>query len=370
VVAQRLGSPLDAVIKLVGPNGRTVAERDDVEGLGSDPRLAVALPEDGAYILEVRDARYAGGPQHRYRLRIGGPPIPAPPIAFRLPVVAEAEPNDRIDQATKVAWPAVVRGSFSTAKDRDWFAIDVKKGDSLRFTAFTQCFGSPALLYLKLTDAAGQQLAEWNGANPKQEPLSYTFKVDASARLMVEELARRGGKGFDYALQIEPAGHDFTLNVSNNTLNLGAELTASLRIEATRRGEKGPIRLSIEGQSGWSLNPGVIEADKTSLETTLTAAPGGKPGPCSIRIIGRGDGEGATTTTASTALAMSLQWPALRFPPPFLDGEITANIIAAPPQAGATVAVEKPKPPSTPAATATSSAAPAGKVEEKKPDAK
>ena len=83
----------------------------------------------------------------------------------------------------------------AAAKDRDWLAFDVKKGDALRFTTFTQRFCSPALLYLKLTDAAGQQLAEWNGANPKQEPLSYTFKVDASARLMVEELARRGGAG-------------------------------------------------------------------------------------------------------------------------------------------------------------------------------
>lgn len=59
VVAQRLGSPLDAVLKLAGPNGWTLAECDDVEGLGSDPRLAVTLPEDGDYTLEVRDARYA-----------------------------------------------------------------------------------------------------------------------------------------------------------------------------------------------------------------------------------------------------------------------------------------------------------------------
>jgi hypothetical protein len=346
VVAQRLGSALDAVIRLTGPDGRTLAECDDVEGLGSDPRLTVMLPRDGDYTIEVRDARYTGGPNHRYRLRIGAPPLPSAPtpVASALPIVTETEPNDRIDQANKVAWPAMVRGGFAAAKDRDWLAFDVKKGESLRFTAFTQCFGSPALLYLKLTDAAGQPLAEWNGANPKQEPLSYTFKVDGPARLMIEELARRGGKGYDYALQIERAGRDFALNVSENTLNLGADLTARLKIEATRRGEKGPIRLSVEGQSGWSLNPDVIEKDKTSVEVTVTASPDAKLGPCSIKIVGRGEGEGATTAAASTMLAMSRQWPGLRFPPPFLDGLITADIIAAPAKAAAAIATETPKP--------------------------
>jgi hypothetical protein len=368
VVAQRLGSPLDAVIKLAGPNGQTLAECDDVEGLGSDPRLAVTLPEDGDYTLEVRDARYTGGPQHRYRLRVGAPPLPAAPLVFTLPVVTETEPNDRIDQATTFAWPAVVRGSFTTPKDRDWFGFDVKKGDALRFTAFTQCFGSPALLYLKLTDAAGRQLAEWNGAGPKQEPLNYTFKAAGSARLMVEELARRGGQGFDYALQIAPAGRDFALNVSRNTLNLGANLDARLTIEAKRQGETGPIRLSVEGPSGWTLNPDVIEKDKTSLDATLIAAPDAQPGPCSIKIVGRGEGEGATTTAASTGLAMSLQWPSLRFPPPFVDGQIVADVIAVPTK-DAALAVKTPKPASNPAPPPAATSG-NGKADEKKPEAK
>jgi hypothetical protein len=299
----------------------------------------------------VRDARYTGGPNHRYRLRIGAPPLPSAPVPLTsaFPIVTETEPNDRIEQANEVAWPATVRGSFAAAKDRDWLVFDVKKGESLRFTAFTQCFGSPALLYLKLTDAAGQQLAEWNGANPKQEPLSYTFKADGPARLMIEELARRGGKGYDYALRIERAGRDFALNLSENTLNLGVNLSAKLKIEATRRGEKGPIRLSVEGQIGWSLKPDVIEKDKTSVEVTVTAPPDARSGPCAIKIVGRGDGEGATTATASTTLAMSRQWPGLRFPPPFLDGQITADIFATPAKAAAALATETPKPAAEPA---------------------
>jgi len=360
VVAQRLGSSLDAVIRITGPDGRTLAECDDMEGLGSDPRLSVTLPQDGDYTIEVRDARYTGGPSHRYRLRLGAPPLSSAPAPLPpgILVVAETEPNDRIDQANNVAWPAIVRGSFAAAKDRDWLAFDVKKGESLRFTAFTQCFGSPALLYLRLTDAAGQPLVEWSGANPKQEPMSYTFKADGPARLMIEELARRGGKGYDYALQIERAGRDFILNLSENTLNLDANLTAKLNIEVTRRGENGPIRLSVEGQSGWSLSPDVIEKDKTSAEVTINAPPDAKPGPCSIKIVGHGEGERATTAAASTTLAMSRQWPSLRFPPSFLDGLITANVLATPVKQPAALTTESPKP-AEPATT------PAGKHDAK-----
>jgi hypothetical protein len=366
VVAQRLGSSLDAVIKLVGPDGRSVAECDDVEGLGTDPRLEVTLPRDGDYTLEVRDARYTGGPGHRYRLRIGAPPLPSapPPLSSALPVVTEEEPNDRVDQATKVAWPAVIRGDFAAPKDRDWFAFDVKKGDSLRFTAYTECFGSPAILYLRLTDSAGRALAEWNGANPKQEPLSFTFKEGGAARLMVEELARRGGPGFEYALQIEPAGRDFTLNASENSLNLGANLPARLKIEATRRGENGPIRLSVEGQSGWVLNPAVLEKGKTSVECALSAPPDAKPGPYAIKIVGRGDGADAAAAVASTTLAMGRQWPGIRFPPPFLNGKITAYVIASSPKIVPALATETPNP-------ASGSAAGSGaKADEKKPGAK
>ena len=66
------------------------------EGGGSDPRLAVALPQDGDYMIEVRDARYTGGPSHRYRLRVGAPLLssaPAPHCVRSLPVVAETEPK-------------------------------------------------------------------------------------------------------------------------------------------------------------------------------------------------------------------------------------------------------------------------------------
>jgi hypothetical protein len=80
--AARDGSPLDTVIRLVGPTGQVVAMNDDFEdkesGLvtrQSDSCLIAALPVSGAYEIRVSDATGRGGPDYSYSLRMG-PPAP------------------------------------------------------------------------------------------------------------------------------------------------------------------------------------------------------------------------------------------------------------------------------------------------------
>lgn len=80
VVARQVGSPLDAVLRLLDPKGRVVAVNDDDEDktLGTlphqaDPRLVTTFPTDGSYQLELRDASGLGGADYQYRLIIDRP---------------------------------------------------------------------------------------------------------------------------------------------------------------------------------------------------------------------------------------------------------------------------------------------------------
>lgn len=81
VAARRCGSPLDAVLRLTGPDGKTVAEVDDSPSelnIGTclqqvDPLLSIELPVDGEYRLELFNRTSEGGDDYRYRLRIGPP---------------------------------------------------------------------------------------------------------------------------------------------------------------------------------------------------------------------------------------------------------------------------------------------------------
>lgn len=80
VVARRLNSPLDSILKLVDAQGGTVAMNDDHEDKGAglithqaDSWLRATLAADGVYCLHLGDMQHRGGPEYSYRLRIGPP---------------------------------------------------------------------------------------------------------------------------------------------------------------------------------------------------------------------------------------------------------------------------------------------------------
>ena len=82
VLARCLNSPLDSRLKLFDPNGKVIAEADDVKRprIGTilhqaDPRLEVGIPESGIYTLEIADSSGTGGPEAFGYLRL----LPAKP---------------------------------------------------------------------------------------------------------------------------------------------------------------------------------------------------------------------------------------------------------------------------------------------------
>ncbi len=77
VVARRLNSPLDSLLKLTDADGKQVAINDDTEDKGSglithhaDSQLQVRLPHTGAYFIHVGDTQKKGGKGYAYRLRV------------------------------------------------------------------------------------------------------------------------------------------------------------------------------------------------------------------------------------------------------------------------------------------------------------
>ena len=82
VLARRLGSPLDARLTVFDPEGKIIAECDDVKcpRIGTilhqaDPRLVLRIPADGVYTAEVADTSGTGGSEAFCFFRI----VPAEP---------------------------------------------------------------------------------------------------------------------------------------------------------------------------------------------------------------------------------------------------------------------------------------------------
>src|SRR5262249_46231907 len=71
----RVGSGVDPMIRLTTADGRFVAAADDSPGLFTDGYCTTILPEDGEYVLEFCDSRFAGMGRAVYRLLIGRVPF-------------------------------------------------------------------------------------------------------------------------------------------------------------------------------------------------------------------------------------------------------------------------------------------------------
>src|SRR5262249_36531374 len=74
-LCERIGSGVAPMIRLTTAGGRFVASADDTPGLVTDAYLTAVLPEDGAYVLEFCDSRFAGAGRTAYRLLIGAVPF-------------------------------------------------------------------------------------------------------------------------------------------------------------------------------------------------------------------------------------------------------------------------------------------------------
>ncbi|MFN9717692.1 MAG: PPC domain-containing protein, partial [Planctomycetota bacterium] len=75
VFARRLGSDLDPVVRVYGPDGAEVAFKDDIPGAEGDAQLQFTAVADGEYRIEVRDVRYSGSGRHFFHLRLGKFPL-------------------------------------------------------------------------------------------------------------------------------------------------------------------------------------------------------------------------------------------------------------------------------------------------------
>ncbi len=86
VRAARLGSSLDALLTLTGPDGKEVARAEGVGASGGDPSLTFQASGGGTYFARVADRfRSRGGPAWAYRLRLAE----APPADYRLSLAAD-----------------------------------------------------------------------------------------------------------------------------------------------------------------------------------------------------------------------------------------------------------------------------------------
>lgn len=327
------------------PSRRPVAYAHDFGGR-QDPLLVFEVPQDGDYVVEVRDELYRGRAQFYYRLTIGQlpcvlaaypaggkrgtttpielfgvnlqstrtfpltiPPDPAvgPVLRERISTKSgitnevllhvgdfaeakETEPNDQADKATAIQLPAVVNGVIGREGDFDSYRFTAKKGQRWIFETVAHLIESPLDARLDLYDAKGRRLKagdDWKGTFDSR--IDHTFAADGEYTIRVGDQTGLGSPRHVYRLLIHPLQPDFRLTVSPDNPRVAAGGSVALRVLVDRiDGFNGDIELTVEGApEGAVVHGGVLGGSLSEQTVVITVPTDAKPSVTPIRLIGK-----------------------------------------------------------------------------------
>jgi hypothetical protein len=342
-----LHSPMDPVLQIVSEDGLVLAQNDDYRGF--DPQIVFPVPHDGTFIVRLfafpaagdASIRLSGGETYIYRLTLttGGfvdYPLPlavsaahpgevdlvgwnVPDMLRKLPVPVprtgdvatllhpaignlvqvRVVPHFTLGLRTPTSrtspqalpLPATVTGRLDKAGASDVFQLDGRKGQAVRLRIASRTLDFEVEPMLRLTDAAGKQLARAEAPQLNADAvLAFTPPQDGKYLLEVHDLHGEGGRRHVYRLDAETIAPDFALTVASDRFVLTPGTLLEIPVTITRLdGYAGGIDIAVEGlPAGVTAKAMAAKpADKTT-KVTFAAAANADSSP--LRIVGKASG--------------------------------------------------------------------------------
>jgi len=343
VAANRLGSPLDPLVEVYGPQGQKIA----VEELrhGSDPVLLFRAVEGGTHRVLFANLNFQGGPQYVYRATLTTAPALLTPfpaggqagktVPFRLlplssqetrlaqehqqllpaqpgipllfspsggpaerielqvhehTVGVELEPNDTLAQANRIAHPVIHYGRLTNRDDVDGYRFTATAGEALTIACREVPGGMGSLPVVQVVDANGGELARASAVELYPRPCRLEWKAPAAGEYLIR--VRDGGPATRetvYALSVTATVPELTLTATTDILNVVQGNRAELELRIDRQGGLAvPIDLEIDGlPEGMKAEPLQIPPQGDTFRLALIASDDTRPGDSRLRIRGR-----------------------------------------------------------------------------------
>ena len=321
----RLGiSEFDPYVAILDSRRFELGVSDDAALAWRDGFTAIIAPQDGKYIIQVRESAYSGNAGCIYRLHVGNFPratavmpaggkpgetlsvrwigdargditstIKLPPAferdfgierqddkglspypnVFRLSTlgnVIEKEPNDDQAHATPFEAPMALNGVIEKAGDVDQFVFKATKGQVYDIHCYARRIRSPLdpVMYLG-KKGAGAML----GADDSVGPDSYfRFQAPETAEYVVWLVDQLGKGGPDYAYRIEltPVAPALSVTTSAEQIPLG---TGVMAVAVPRGNRQAILMLGNRADFGGEVNLAVAKLPAgASVEAPTIAA--------------------------------------------------------------------------------------------------
>ncbi|MBN1442246.1 MAG: peptidase, partial [Planctomycetes bacterium] len=339
-----------ATLALYEAAGTEAAFADDYR-YHPDPVLFFQVPEDGAYILEIRDAIYRGREDFVYRIAVGELPfitsifplgakagetavlelkgwnlpssslelkteegesglravrvekdgIASNAVPFAAGALAECrerEPQGDAAGAQPIELPVVINGRIDRPGDRDVFRFEAREGDEIVAAVHARRLGSPLDSRLELISADGRLLAanddhQDRGAglvtHHADSRLSCAIPSAGVYSIQITDTQDKGGDAYGYRLHVGPPRPDFELRLVPSSISARAGETVPVTVFALRRdGFDGEISLHLTGApEGFALGGAWVPAGQEQVVATLTVPPAPRREPFKLSLEGR-----------------------------------------------------------------------------------
>lgn len=371
----------EATLTIYDANGKELAGAERFR-FKPDPVLHFEVPHDGEYVVEIHDSIFRGREDFVYRLTIGELPYVTsifplggkagekttvtltgwnlkqnslevdnsdvqlglisltddslnnvPFAVDDLPECALQGANHSTATAQEVPLPIIVNGRIANPGDTDVFKFAGRKGQQIVAEVIARRLDSPLDSYLRLTDAAGKQLAFNDDFEDKASGLethhadSYlaaTLPADGVYFVAIGDTQGKGGAEFGYRLRLSEPRPDFALRVVPSSINVRAGLSVPVTVYAVcKDGFTNAIDLRLgDAPTGFSLSGARVPENQDKMQFTLKAPPQAMGKMVDLRIEGSATVNGHTITRAAVPAEDMMQAFAYRHLVPARELEV------------------------------------------------
>jgi len=252
------GNFFDPYVAILNSARFELATSDDAALAWNDGVASCVIPEDGKYIVQIRDASYLGDGKAYYLLNIGTNPRPsgiipsggkpgetvkvkflgdvagdfeqditipadapedwainvtdatgtaASPMRFRvspLTNVLEAENNNATAGLTAVEAPAAFNGVLEQPGDQDYFKFTAKAGQVFEVELYGRRLRSSMDAVLYICDANGSGLVSNDDSRGPDSYIRWQCPADGEYSILVYDHLKGGGPSYTYRVEMQP----------------------------------------------------------------------------------------------------------------------------------------------------------------------
>lgn len=226
----------------------------------------------------------------------------------QFPSVRDAEPNNSVTKAQAItAIPAEIYGAIDAVEDSDYFAVEAKAGEELRFELRAYEYGSQLEAKLHLYDSTGRRVAFNDDASDFDDNPVVTKRFDTPGRYVVHVDIYRGPRAYGaavnnaYVLRVSrlPLLHHLSrlgaapgsmarLTVSGQGLEGASEvlLTKARRAEYFRMTYPTTVPVTPEATPSRVLRGEIVKRQADTLEAEFRVPADAPPGLWRLSVVG------------------------------------------------------------------------------------